>query len=126
MLRVEHVEDARICDAMMGCEVVVKTQKLGARVVQVQVEIYGASDEVVQQGCTFLLLKLQGEERRTLGEFPRKALGVGTAGGEIDTNKMEVWKKVSAIEGFPVAIILSGFMRVLGGVRCGGTECRAS
>lgn len=80
-------------------------------------------------GCTFfLLLSLQGEERRTLGGFPRKALENGTAGGEIGARKLgSVEKKVSAVEGSSVAVIPSnGFMRVLGEVRCGGTECRAS
>lgn len=81
-----------------------------------------------RRGCScFLLLSQQGEERRTLGEFPRKALENGTAGGEIGARNLDVWKKASAVEGSSVAVIPSnGFMRVLGEVRCGGTECRAS
>lgn len=66
------------------------------------------------------------KERRTLGGFPRKALESGSAGGEVDARKCKCGK-TSAIEGSSVAVIPSnGFMRVLGEVRCGGTECRAS
>lgn len=36
----------------------------------------------------FLLLSLQREEWRRLGEFPRKALESGSAGGEIGARKM--------------------------------------